>query len=275
MTESKTQTKKPSWLKWCCWAGVVFVVLLIILAFPVIRKAYFYSASSGANRATPTASTTSKPSSTSPAPTSTIASEDLLNYFIETTTYNSTMDQRKGLSRWTKNPITVELEGQVNDLAVTTVDRAIYEFNAVSNTKLSRVQSGGDIQINFLPREQLPAQSGSENYKGITYAEPNSGCILSAAKIYIDTAEMEGSEVMSAEDRLILTVRHELLHALGFSGHDITKNRGCTALSKIACLLKSYSQYDISAIKMMYNSGVPLCSSEDQIRSFFSQNIPQ
>lgn len=250
---------------------IVGVVILIFILYFVFTWGLPFLNNSSSNNEIPIPTSTISTAQTS---ASNIPKDDILDFFVENTTYTGGMNSRKPLARWTKNPITIELDGEVNDVVISSMDKIIASFNAISDTKLQRVSGGGDLQIYTLPKSQFPASTLSDDtYKGVSYTDPDANCIISTSKIYMDTEDLQGAGSISAEDRFSTVLRHELMHSLGFSGHD-TKPRGCTSLSKIACLIKDFTQYDISAIKMLYNSGIPLCADETQIRDFFANNIP-
>jgi hypothetical protein len=197
---------------------------------------------------------------------------DLLNYFVETTTYYGKDSKRYPLSRWTINPITISIDGNVNNETLLAFGDAITEFNAVSDTKLQIVSSGSNIKVHYLPIEQFPAYADIEAVKG--YMRPTTqNCRFSSADVYVDDTRFEDSSQLTYHDALLLVTRHELMHAVGFTGHD-NQERGCTSLTSVACLIDEYTQYDISAIKMLYNSEIPLCSNESEIRQYFSGDIP-
>lgn len=266
--------KPKSGLRTCCIIGLVLggLIIIIIIAFAIIKSYFSFGSSSSSKEIPIPSAASSSASSPKTSPTASISKEDLLDYFVETTTYDGKMTKRLPVCHWTKNPITVEIQGDINDKTLVALDDAIKEFNAVSNIKMERA-SPGDLLVYFLPVDQFPANTLSEAIKGIAFTEPDGNCVISSAKIYVDDTEFADSKQLTYHDALLLVTRHELLHALGFSGHDV-KKRGCTALSSIACLTYDYTQYDISAIKMLYNSGLPLCSGEADIRQFFANNIP-
>lgn len=262
--QKQSPDKKPkSSTRTCCLIGLVMIGLII--AVLAIRSCFGFD-ESGNNKKAPIPSPNS-------SPTTNIPQEDILNFFIETTTYNGKMTKRLPVCRWTKNPIKVEIQGDINEKTTLVLDEAIKEFNAVSNIKMEKVTTNSDILVYYMPVDQFPPNSLSEAVKGLAYFDPDNNCVISSAKIYVDDTEFADTKQLTYHDTLLLVTRHEFLHALGFSGHD-TKQRGCTALSSVACLTYGYTQYDISAIKMLYNSNLPLCSDETAIREFFANAIP-
>lgn len=272
--ESKTVNNNPPPKKSNCrTCGIIIgvIILISILYFVFTWGLPFLSNNSSNNEEIPIpVSSTSAPQTS----VSNIPKDDILDFFVEATTYQGKMIDKKPLARWTKNPITIELNGEINDVVISSIDKIIASFNAISDIKLQRVSSGGDIQIFIVPKSQFPAISiPDDSFKGVSYTDPDANCVINSSKIYMDTEDLIGAGSISSEDRFSTVLRHELMHSFGFSGHD-TKPRGCTSLSKIACLIKDFTQYDISAIKMLYNSGIPLCSDETTIRNFFGNNIP-
>ena len=191
--KSKENLKKPSrdkpksGLRTCCIIGLI-VGGTIVMGFLIKSCLSFGGFGSSKEIPVPSAALSSASS-----PTPSVSQEDLLNYFVETTTYSGKMTKRLPVCRWTKNPITVEIRGDVNEKTSAALDDAIKEFNAVSNTKMERASSG-DMLVYYMPVGQFPPNSFDESIKGIAYFDPDSNCVISSGKVYVDDTEFNDSQ---------------------------------------------------------------------------------
>lgn len=65
-------------------------------------------------------------------------------------------------------------------------------------------------------------------------------------------------------------VRHEMMHAVGFWGHDNTFFESIMAPPKTRYI---YPEEDKILVKMLYNSGVPIGADENAARSYLDSHF--
>lgn len=263
----KDSKEKPKSKRTCCCVAIAIAVLIIFILIVFQFLKHLLNSNSNSNIPLPKTNANTQVSS--------VPADDILNYFVETTTYHGGNNtDRIPLCRWTKNPITVEIKSGESPQTTKALDDVITEFNNISDTKLQRANNG-DISVYYMPRENFPADfSGKRDPKGYAHWNCGNDQIIGSGYFYIDDTFFEDTPQLTYHDALLSITRHELFHVLGFYGHDLTKTRGCTTMSSIACLQKEYTQYDISAVRMMYNSNLPPGLNETEIREFFQNNIP-
>ena len=269
----KNQTKEtqPKKSNTCCICGViaaVLIVIVVIIGVFVLRFVgpFWTGSQNDTNVAleSATENQNAKPE---------ITDQQLLDYFTSITfTAAGKNNQLCVAERWPNKTVTISVSGEYNDEAIKDIDNVINKFNAISTTtKLSRVSSSGLMQIAFKPHDVVVAEGRkvNENIFGWARPNPNNDCQIQSAQVEISTRTLETALGTNS------VIVHEIGHALGFIGHDFGQ-RGCNALTNVACgPMETYSQYDISAIKMLYNSGLPFCATKAQAESIFANDVPR
>ncbi len=247
------------------FVGVVLVVIgAIVLGLLLL---------SGLRFGIPSGQPSSLPFLPTAIPAQAISKEEYWEYFSAITFHKAgNKDSSAPLERWTKSPVTIELTGEINDEVIANLDSIIEAFNVISKTvKLERIEHLGDLIIHFVSRDEMLAKRGrgEEQILGWAHINTDSSCTIGSADIYLQ------NQVKDRDYALHSSLVHELSHALGFEGHDYGK-RGCNALTSIACApLLTYTPYDTFAIKVLYNSGIPLCSSETEAKIYLDLHWPQ
>lgn len=252
----------------CCVAIIIVFVLIVIIYFVVAFIASTKSSKSDKS-VEDAINSSSQQQNTQP----TISDQDLLEYFTSITfTAAGKNNQPCTAERWPDKTVTISVSGEYNDEAMKDIDNVINRFNEISTTtKLSRVLSPGLMQIAFKPHEVVVAEGRKVNENIFGWARPNhnNDCQIQSAQVEISTRALETALGTNS------VIVHEIGHALGFIGHDFGQ-RGCNALTNVACgPMETYSQYDISAIKMLYNSGLPACATKSQAEAMFANNVPR
>jgi len=170
---------------------------------------------------------------------------------------------RDNLWKWDKGEVRIELSGDYDQATSDFLNSFIVDFNNIStSTKLIAVKNNGDIKISFQSHEKLAhlisnsEQRARKNY-GWTMAGTN--CQMKEAAIYME------SDTISDVSATRYVLGHELLHALGFSGHD-SGEKYCNYMAPIPCgPIKGFTQYDEFAIKAVYGSGSKACENKKTV----------
>lgn len=272
----------------CCWIGVgIFILIVLIVAGQLFLPMFsgdntkepdlsnvLPSSQTNEPVDTPTNSS-SKPTETTPEQTqpaqnttSTPASEkypkaDVINFFVDAAVKN-TDSSPSPLGRFTKSTISLKVIGTIPDQAsADTLQRVIDDFNNISQSvKLARNDEGSDLQIFFIPISEFSNYTNTPGeHQGFSVTVPDAKCQFKYAKAYI----ANDSDIN--QDTRDYLIRHEIMHALGFSGHTAPAS-GSIMGNRLK--QEHTGELDIKLYNMLYNSGVALCSNESQVREFFA-----
>jgi hypothetical protein len=295
-------TAKPKKRSCGCW--VVFAIILVILFWSfVIRNFFpfmFYAAvggfdsselpdlkeiestanitpideatTGGSNRKKSTASS----SPTSPAPTDTSSTESansgttepaptFLDAYIDLAN-KSIGGSEMTTKRWVKSKVYIggrEADDALDATYRTCLDWFVADFNTNSgNVKLERNAELADIKIYFMPTEELRTRYETL----LPFNIPSSN----------QNGEMTGSDIVMPndtdwlDDEKCWSLKHEIIHAIGFPGHTNKVSNSEMSYNPLYITYAGLSSSDQRIIRMLYNSGVPLLTSEQQVRNFFN-----
>lgn len=284
--EAKPQKSKK---RGCCIVALIIFVLIMFmwLIFPFLGIALFGGLFGGDDAkdskvSTPvttndtttknkdqakTSDKTASNSDTNSENSYSFTREQFINYFVEATTY-STKKQATPLQRFTKNIIYLKVIGTIpNQESEETLNRVIADFNSLSETsKIERNDNGEDILAYFIPGSEFINYSNTTNTEAFEVDVPNADCSIKYAKVFIANDEASLNQPSRK-----YAIRHEITHALGFIGH-INDVVNSILYSRVD--MEHYTELDSKLIKMMYNTGVPLCSNESGVRTFFQNWNP-
>lgn len=222
-------------------------VFLIALKTDIVNSIVGKLDSIGKTERTSDSSKSSNSSKYSP-----MTSGELVNYFsvISTTQKDKTVSLRK----WNK-PIKVEIEGMPDQKSLELIDQFIARFNKNSQTiKMHKVESGGNFIVQFRDKT-------INNLPGSAAFGAGKDCFILGAVVEI------GPEAGMLETLPEYTINHEMFHALGFGGH-YRSNVSCTLMSAKHCA-GNWTENEDKLVDMLYNSNIPACSNETQIKNFF------
>ncbi len=282
--------EKPKSRNTCCWIGVGIFGLAVLIAAgqmifsmfsdgntkePDLSKYPTTQTSTQTSKPDTSVNTSSKPNDTTleqnqSAPTNnesandpTYPKEDVINFFVDAAVKN-TNGTPSPLGRFAKSTINLKVIGTIpNQASADTLKRVIDDFNGISQSvKLQRNDNGSDLQVFFVPINEFGNYTNSPgDHQGFSVTVPDSECQFKYSKAYI----ANDSDIN--QDTRDYIIRHEIMHALGFSGHNEP-----TSGSIMGNRLKQEhtGELDIKLYNMLYNSGVPLCSNEPQVREFFA-----
>lgn len=275
--------EKPKSRHTCCWLGLgIFGLIVLIIGGRMVFLMFSggetkepdlskYQPSTQTNQPTDTsADSSTKPTETTPeqnnneaTSSETYPKADVLNFFVDAAVKNID-GSPSPLGRFTKSTINLKVIGAIPDQAsADTLQRVIDDFNGISSSvKINRNDAGSDLQVFFVSQSEFGNYTNSPGGKqGFSVTVPNSDCQFKYAKAYI------ANDADINQDTRDYLIRHEIMHALGFSGHNEP-----TSGSIMGNRLKQEhtGELDIKLYNMLYNSGVPLCSNESQVRQFFA-----
>lgn len=196
------------------------------------------------------------------------AEELFMNFYIHTANYFNINGGRYDV-RWNQNTVyvqVVETSGSLSDGEAQSLAHYISEFNANSNSvKLQRRDSSaGNIVLEVFNREDAQWMCSGDD--GCAIAHANGSCVITSANVYL--AEENGNNGISTTLANYL-VHHEMHHAMGYWHAD----EYSTSLMGVAHADATYpNAVDLRAIRMLYNSGVPVCQNEAQTRAYFAEH---
>jgi hypothetical protein len=166
--------------------------------------------------------------------------------------------------KWVKNPVTIRVYGTPDEQSRECLNDVLQDFNQLSTTtKLQTVNSGnGDIDMYFVPDSRFPFIE--PNYIpgnwGFFWVWPASNCEISRARILISTIKPSPAE------RCHL-IREELTQSLGF-GKDSLRYPDSIFYQEWTETTR-YSDIDKNLIRMLYATGIPACTTRDDVDRFF------
>jgi len=225
---------------------------------------------SSQNNSAPSSSSKSQSSSPSSSETSSQSSsqqDKIIDYFVDIA-----LPTPISVERWTKNPFNVGFDPDALDLAESTcVDGFIRDFNNASNVvKLKKDRENADIKIYKITPEQMVQYGGEDAGWGVAFGYKNSNNERYKGEIFISNA------VPNNESSKCYLMRHEMMHNMGFRGHSDRFSGGIMAVPSLGRNTENImSEVDTMSIKMLYNTGLPLKSNEEQARAYLKANYPQ
>lgn len=212
----------------------------------------------------PTMSPAATPTQTTPgqSQTSSVPSLDPLEFFVEVATGYQT---KSGTSkRWTKNPVYIggkdsEFSPPYSDC----LNQIISGFNSESSDiKLVRNGELADIKIYWVTQQEL-----EEKYNTDT-GRPYATWSVDSGRIYGATIVMP-TDANFVEDLKCYTMKHEVMHAIGFAHSDQTSYSlmGMPTVGKN--LINGLTDVDKRIIRMLYSNGLPMKQNAGEIREYF------
>lgn len=205
--------------------------------------------------------TPAAPTATTPAPA---VEPTFLDFYIDLA--NTTIHGDPDITyRWTKN--TVYAAGRPGIILPeynTCLNTFVSGFNANSgNIRIinDTNQPSMDIQIEMVTMEWLRQTGG--NY--LPFATPHqTGGNITKVEIYLPTDSDWGYE------EKCWSLKHEMMHAVGFHGHSNKKSNSEMSFAPIYMTSNPLSDTDQRAIRMLYQSGVPINSNQQSARDYFA-----
>lgn len=286
-TDQDKPKDQPKSRHTCCWIGIgMFGLAVLIAAGQIIWPIFFDGETKEPDLSKfPSPTETSKPdtsadNSTKPTETpstqnnnepaassETYPKADVLNFFVDAAVKN-TDGSPSPLGRFTKSTVNLKVIGTIPDQAsADTLQRVIDDFNNISQSvKLVRNDTGSDLQVFFIPQSEFGNYTNTPgDHQGFAVTVPDAKCQFKYAKAYIANDPGINQDVRD------YIIRHEIMHALGFSGHNAPAS-GSIMGNRLK--QEHTGELDIKLYNMLYNSGVALCSNESQVREFFANKDP-
>jgi hypothetical protein len=159
------------------------------------------------------------------------------------------LGDRGYLIRW-RGPIRVELRGSPTVSDVVAMDNLIAELGPlIAPVAISRVASGGNVPIYFIPRAQfinyIPGASAPDLAgAALTTFQQTSGIIVSG-QVVISSGHVAAARAQ------ILT--HEMIHILGHTGHS---DRPDSVLTAYLNGIGGWTPADIDLVRLLYHADV-------------------
>jgi len=193
---------------------------------------------------------------------------DQINFFVDITT-KDTKGHVAGVTRWVKPTINIRIfEGQPTATQQSCLSSLISDFNSQSSTaKMAMSNSEADIRMFFLPDDEVQQlHIDGEDVDGFHESTTaDDGCSRLESRVIIS------NDPGNVEAFQCYLVRHELSHAMGFWGHSDVFSQSIMSYARPGY---DFPEVDKKAIRMLYNSGLPTCSREAQVREFFAAHPP-
>jgi hypothetical protein len=236
MAEEKP--KKSKWYLWAC--GCVIILIILVVGGFFIYKSLVTNSNSGTSQK-------DKP----------MTNAELINYFVEETTTNNGINTV--VEKWEKPTVTVSIADTPPDGADKAIGDFVTAFNKNSTkVQLKQVSTGGDIKVYF-----------QKNASG------NVGESIPVAGA--DHVIYNGEVRMSEESALFQTslsavFAHEMMHALGFTGH--YSDSVCRLMDPKACG-NHMTINEERLIQMLYSTDLPAGSNADEVRTYFQNWTPK
>lgn len=234
------------------------------------------------NKSTTISSVSSKPFSspaTAPANNSdsnqTVSEkENMIEYFVDIALHYSDENRplTTGIERWIKNPFNVGFGPDTLDLIEETcIDGFIRDFNNASSTfKLAKSRENSDIKIYKVSPEELSQYGNTDASWGFAHGYKNSSNERYKGEIFVSSA------VPNNDDVKCYLMRHEMMHNMGFRGHSDRFWEGIMAVPGVDRNTNNImSKVDTMAIKMLYNTGLSLKSTEAETRTYLNSHYPE
>jgi len=178
----------------------------------------------------------------------------------------------KVLSKWIKPDVVYKMLGSPNAESDKCVNNIINEMNTlVDPVTFSRddATSDFDITIRFLPQTEL-----NELYSRLgTPAPQYLYGYMKYGTNHQGSEELTSGSIFVANDSPISDIvrcavtRHEMTHTIGLLFNSSLHDYSIFGVAHEG--RSDYIEIDKEVIRLLYNSGVPVGSSESQVRSFF------
>jgi len=306
----KSSTNKPKPKKSCCFNRTVIIISIIVIILLGYRSFAFLGLGLFSDResdlpvipeekpaevkteekpadTTPTTNTkpstqkptatkttpaTSEPSIPGPVPNAPDMGDRMLEFFAEIAAYHINPVTETFSTRWTQSQIYVGGKPGENDLDSTysqCLDWFVSDFNANSNSiKLIHNNELAEIKIYFMTRDELFEFKNGADYLPFASKVVDANGVVTAARMYFPNNQ--GYD----DAEKCWSLKHEMMHAVGFNGHtDSVPDSEMTAGQQgLYITLAGLSEHDKRAIRMLYESGLPLKSNPSAIQAFFASH---
>jgi hypothetical protein len=168
--------------------------------------------------------------------------------------------------RWNRPIVYIggkEGEGALDITYRTCASWFINDFNSNSNfVKLEKNAPLANIKIYFMTEQELIDKYQTKLPFAIPYNNTSGEMI--EAKIVMP------SDTDWLDDEKCWSLKHEIMHAVGFLGHTNKINNSEMSFSPLYITYGGLSASDQRAIRMLYNSGIPLLTNQQQTRDYFN-----
>jgi len=199
-------------------------------------------------------------------PTEETPSYSFLDFYIDIANTSIRGNEGGPTIRWNKPKVYIGGEEAPDALDATyrsCLSFFVSDFNAnSSNVKLENNVELANIRIYFMTEAELIAQYETK----LPFAIPSSN----------SNGEMTGADIVMPsntdwlEDEKCWSLKHEIMHAVGFLGHSNKIDNSEMSFNPLFITYGGLSSSDQRAIRMLYNSGIPLLSSQQEARDFFN-----
>jgi hypothetical protein len=241
-----------------------------------LKRGVLAAAANGVTPA-PAVSSTSAAQATGPLARSLTSAEQTA--FIEST-LDATTSHR--VAKWIR-PVTVQVGQSSFASQAVLVDEMIGEVaGLIGGIGISRVQSGADIVVNFVPLSEIQAK----HPKALGYADyftSRSTGALSQCTIVMaqDPENAYGAQVKDfspqmKSDLLGLVARHEFAHCMGL-GHNQSKESflsysfdGLNSFYSAGARAARYNDFDRALLRTLYHPAITAGLPEAGLRSLFT-----
>jgi len=170
--------------------------------------------------------------------------------------------------RWNR-PV-VYIGGKESDDALDATYRTclnwfVTDFNANStNVKLEKNAPLANIKIYFMTEQEMIDQYHTKLPFAVPYN--NTSGEMTESKIVMP------SDTDWLDDEKCWSLKHEIIHAVGFPGHSGKISNSEMSFNPLYITYAGLSSSDQRAIRMLYNSGIPLLYNQQQARDYFANH---
>lgn len=195
--------------------------------------------------------------------------DSLINFFIETA-IKDYQDRSFFVTRWTSPNVSVGVgEGNLSETLSGCLSSFINDFNKESSSiKLfrdDRVDLGiPNIKIYYWDNAKFKQKAGNID-NGFTSWNHKDDKSLQRSMVFLSEDIMKLDDAVKCQ-----VIRHEMMHAVGFWGHDQTYFESIMSLPKTRYI---YPEEDKTLVRMLYNSGIPIGSDESAARSYLESHF--
>lgn len=292
-TATKAEIKKPK-KRSCFWIVLAIVIVIIfwttiINAFiPFVSYKYLGQRSndkslpeseeitnteeitpenSNSQKTTSTNKNNTKDSTTTDSSTAnpTETTYSFLDFYIDIA--NTTISgEDQPTIRWNKPKVYIgAVPGTLDETYTTCLNWFISDFNANSNqVKMENNAELAEVRIYFMTKQEMINQFDTKLPFASTHPGDN-GEIISS-KIFMP------SDTDWLNDEKCWSLKHEIIHAIGFRGHSNKINNSEMSFNPLYITYAGLSSNDQRAIRMLYSSGIPLLTNQQQVRDYFANH---